>query len=197
MPARGAARRRRRSTSPLAGDAAYLALEACHDALVRIEEARLDLAPATESELVDRELPGANRELLAILVQDALHDGPVAVVGEDLLRCRRSQEAQELVRLVLVLARLQDGDRVLDEDRLLRDDELQVLTLRSREERLVLVREEDVALAAHEGVERVAGARVLDGDALEELQGVCLRLLVGLSLLAPRAVGGHDVPAGA
>ena len=61
------------------------------------------------------------------------------------------------------------------------------------EQRLVLVREEDVALAAVERLQRRCArscpARRRCGTASGRL-----RLLVGLALLPPRAVGGHDVP---
>src|SRR5262245_29317155 len=168
------------STATSASAAADRALEARHDAVLRIEEALLHLSPAAEAELVDGELARADRAPLAVLLEHALQDGPVAVVREDLLRLGRAQEAEERVGRILRVARLRHRDRVLDQDRLLRDDELEVQALRSGEERLVLVREHDVALAAVERVERGAGARVLDRDVPPQLQEVRLRLLVGL-----------------
>ena len=50
-----------------------------------------------------------------------LVDRPVAVVGEDLLRRRRPQEAEERVRRVPCSRCLQHRDRVLDQDRRARD----------------------------------------------------------------------------
>ena len=97
------------------------------------------------------------------------------------------QEVHELLgRVVGVL-----GDRagVLDEQGLRRDDVVDVLALLLGEDRLVLVGEEDVALAAVD--ERrgglTAGAGQVDG-VLEQLGDVLLRLGVGA------AVGEHVAP---
>ena len=149
--------------------------------------------PSPSWSIVNR--PGLVGNFLRFAFSTLFMHRAVAVVGEHLLRARRAQEAQEAVRRGLLRARLRDGDRVLDQDRRLRDDPLHVQALRAGEVRLVLVREEDVALAAVEGRERCTCARVLNGDVLEELQEVRLGLLVGLAGLPPGAVRGHDVPA--
>ena len=99
------------------------------------------------------------------LVGDGLlDDRPVALLGEDLLRLggrRKSTKACAARRRVR-----RDRDRVLDQDRLVGDDVVDVLALLLGGDRLVLVGEQDVALAADEGLQRLAGALVLDGDVL-------------------------------
>src|SRR6187551_492788 len=132
----------------LAGGTADLTLDAGEDARLWVEEPLLHLRPAAEAELLDREQAGPRRELLRELGRNGLAHGPVAVLGEDALRVGRAQVAQERRRLGLVLALPRDGDRVLDQDRRARDPELEVLALRLREQRLVLVGEHHVALAA-------------------------------------------------
>src|SRR5215210_5679277 len=158
VPAPSLDSRAGRATATLASDATYLSLDPGHDPLVRIEEGLLHLRPAAEAELVDRELPRPRRELLLVGLEDALDDRAVPVVGEDLLRRRRLEEADEPVRLVLVVARLRHRDRVLDQDRRARDHVRHVLPGALRCDRLVLVGEEHVALAGQERVQRVAGA---------------------------------------
>ena len=69
--------------------------------------------------------PGRAGNFFVNCLATALFDRPVAVLGEDLLRRGRAQEAEERVRLLLVLARLHDRDRVLDQDRRARDHELE------------------------------------------------------------------------
>src|SRR5262245_35923377 len=69
-------------TSTLASCAAHLPLDPRHHALVGIEEVLLHPVPAAEAELIDRELPRPGRELLAVLLEDALQDRPVAAVSE-------------------------------------------------------------------------------------------------------------------
>src|SRR5262249_54320670 len=166
----GARTGRAAAEATLASDPADLFLDSCHHALVRIEELRLHLGPAAESEVVDGEEVGSLRELLAVRLEHALDDRAVAVVREHLLGSRRLQEPDELVRLVLVLAGLDHGDRVLDQDRRLRNDVLNGLLGKLSGDRLVLVREEHVALPREERVQRVSGARVLHGDVLEQRQ---------------------------
>ena len=82
-----------------------------------IEELLLRLRPAADRLRVDRELTGSKRELLPVRLEDLLHDRPVAVVREHLLRGGRREELQERVRLLRVFRRPRDRDRVLDEDR--------------------------------------------------------------------------------
>src|SRR5215471_6860221 len=190
--ARGAA-----TVAVSASDPTHPMLDRREDALVGVEERRLHLAPAAQPELVDREQPRARRELLPVRVEDALQDRPVAVVGEYLLCRRCAQESQEGVGGVLVRAVLEHRDRVLDQDGRARDHVLHGLLRQLCCDRLALVREQHVALAGEERVERVARARVLDVDVLEQRQQVRLSLLRRLALLDPGSVGGHDVPAGA
>src|SRR5262245_52875469 len=110
-----------RRAASLASDAADLSLDRRHDALVRIEEVLHHLLPPAEAEVGDGEHVGPLGELLPVGLEDALHDRPVAVVGEHLLGGWRLQEPEELVRDVSGVARLEDRDRVLDQDRGLRD----------------------------------------------------------------------------
>src|SRR5206468_2306340 len=77
--------RRGAATATSTSDATHLPLDLGHQALARVEEVLLHLRPAAEPELVDRELPRPDGELLPVLLEDALDDGPIAVVGEDLL----------------------------------------------------------------------------------------------------------------
>src|SRR6185295_486722 len=122
-------------------------------ALVRIEEVVVDLRPATE--VADREQALRRRELGLVRVEDPLVDGPVAPVGERLLRLRRQREVEERLCL-LRMARLRDDrDRVLDQDRLVGDDVVDLLALLLRRDRLVLVGEQDVAGAAREVLQRL------------------------------------------
>src|SRR5262249_5243035 len=127
LGARRARLRGAATAAPLASDASDLLLDPCHHARLRVEEALLHLVPTSEPELVDRELAWADRELLPVLLEHARDNRAVPPVGPHLLGGRRAEEAQELVRLVLRLTRLRDGDRVLDQDRLLRDHVLDVL----------------------------------------------------------------------
>ena len=147
-----------------------------------------DLVPAAE--LVDLEEVGRSRELR--LVRELLQDWAVAVVLVDLLRLLGEEEVAEGLSLRIRI--LRDGDRVLDQDRLVGDDVVDVLAGLLRGDRLVLIGEQDVALAAHERLQRVARRRVLDRRVLEDLLEEVERLLLGLALLQLRAVGGHQVP---
>src|SRR6266850_752999 len=93
--------------------AAIRSLEANHDARARVEELLLDLRPAAD--VLDREQLRSRWEVVA--ARRRRNDGPVTVVREDLLRCRRAQELQERVRFGLVFRGRRDRDRVLDQDR--------------------------------------------------------------------------------
>src|SRR3954469_10639988 len=162
-------------------------------ALVRVEEVVVDLRPAAE--VADREEALRRRELGLVGVEDLLVDGPVAPVGERLLRLRREGEVQECLRL-LRMARLRDDrDRVLDRDRLVGGHVVDLLALLLRRDRLVLVRDQDVAGAGREVVERLAPGLVLDddvlGDELAQIGEAGLRVLAAAAL---GAVGGQDVP---
>src|SRR3954466_2065537 len=162
-------------------------------ALVGIEELVVDLRPAAE--VADREQPLRRRELRLVLGKDGLVDRPVAPVGEDLLRRRRQRVLHERLRLLAVLRLGHDRDRVLDGDRLVGDDVVDLLALLLGGDRLVLVGDEDVAGAGREVVERLAAGLVLDhdvlGDELAQIGEPGRRVLAAAAL---RAVGGHDVP---
>src|SRR5215208_3305439 len=164
-------------------------LDPRHHALLAIEELVRDRVPAAE--FVDREQAGRLRVLE--LREHALHDRPVALLAEDPLGLRRAEEVDEGLCLFGSLGR--HGDGVLDQDRLVGDDVVDVLVLRLRGDRLVLVREQDVALAAGEGLQRLARALVLHRDVREQPLEVLGRLLLAVAELEPRAVCRHDVPA--
>ena len=96
--------------------------------------------------MVNRPLRG--RELRLVLVEDRLVDRAVAPVGELLLGGGRERVVQERLGLLGVLGLRDHGDRVLDQDRLVRDDVVDLLALLLGRDRLVLVGDEDVAVAA-------------------------------------------------
>src|SRR4051794_21155471 len=116
-PAVGAVRASLGSGNP------QILLDLRHGAARRVEELVVDLAPAAE--VVDREQRLRRRELLG--VDEALRHRPVAVLGVDLLRLVGVQPREELGGLRLGV--LGHGRRVLDEDRLVGDDVVDVLAL--------------------------------------------------------------------
>src|SRR5437764_9533971 len=138
-------------------------LDLCDDAVVGVEELVVHRAPAAE--LVDREEPRRSRELL--LVDQRGVDRAVALRLEDLLALLRAQERDELAGLRGTLAAGGHGDRVLDQDRLVRYDVVEVLAGLLGCDRLVLVSQEHVALAARERRHRVTRRLVLDHDVVE------------------------------
>src|SRR4051794_7833168 len=191
-PGSETARRRDGTTaaSAVGGDTEPL-LDLSHDALVLVEELVRDDVPAAE--LLDRELVLRRRELL--LVDQALVDRPVALLREDLLRGRGPEVVQERLGLISALRVARDRDRVLDQDRLIGDHVVELLALLLGGDRLVLVRDQDVALAAGERLQRVARGLVLHRDVLEELLEVVGGLGLALALGDLAAVRGHHVPA--
>src|SRR4051794_27708393 len=161
--------------------------------LVRVEELVVDLRPAAE--VADREQALRRRELGLVGVEDLLVDGPVAPVGERLLRGRREGEVEEGLGLLRVARLRDDRDRVLDRDRLVGGHVVDLLALLLRRDRLVLVGDQDVAGAGREVVERLAAGLVLDDDVLgDELAQVGEAGLRVLAAAALGAVGGEDVP---
>src|SRR6185436_20275191 len=71
--------------------ATHLPLDLGEDPAADVEEVLLHLRPAAEPELVDREQLRPCRELPRVFLRHALHDRPVEVLGEDLLRRGRAQ----------------------------------------------------------------------------------------------------------
>src|SRR5918999_4463088 len=156
------------------GSALPLRLEDLRDdSALRVEELVVDRVPAAE--LVDLEELGRGREFVG--GGRALHDRPIALAGEDLLGLLRVEEVDERLGLLGLLGLVDHGYRVLDEDRLVRDHVIHLLALLLREDRLVLVAEQDVAFPARERLQRLPGALVEHWHVLEELRKVVLRLL--------------------
>src|SRR6266540_4630501 len=169
----GAAERRALGAGSAWALAATRRLDLGHDPRAWVEELLLDLRPAAD--VLDREQLRAVREVQPL--RHTLDDGAVAVLREDPLRRLRAQEVQERLRLRLVLRGRRDGDRVLDQDRRLRDHELNGLALLLCEQGLVLVREEDIASAGEERLQPFTRARRLGDDVLPHLREVGLGLL--------------------
>src|SRR5215218_9317294 len=167
-------------------------LDVGHDAAVRVEEVLAHVGPATE--LADVEEPGRRGEL--VRPGHALASRPVAVPDERGLRLLGAEVVEEGLGLLGLLGGRGDRHRVLDEDRVVRDDVVDVLALLLGEDRLVLVGEEHVTLATGEGLQGLPGAVVLDDHVFEEIGEVLLGLVLRLALLDLGAVGGHDVPPG-
>src|SRR3954453_2401049 len=191
-----AATRRRRGSrtdrASLGSGDRCLVLDLGDGAVLRVEEVGHHLVPATE--VVDGEQRRGRRELRLELRRDRRHDRAVAVLGEHGLRLGRPEVVEERLGLRLRLRR--DRDRVLDQDRLIRSHVVDLLALLLGGDRLVLVAEQHVALAAGERLQRVARRLVLYRDVLgEQLLEVRERLGGRLAELQLRAVGGHDVPA--
>src|SRR5436190_6330035 len=181
--------------APGSGSATDLAakpsLDRGHDARVRVEELLLDLRPAPD--IADREQLLRVRETR--LRADRLQDRSVTRLSEQRLRLFRVKELDERVRLGGVLRRLRDGDRILDQDRRLRRDPVHRLALVLGEDGFVLVRQEDVAAAGEECLQRFPRARRLRHDVLlEQLRQIRERLLRRLARSKRGAVGGHHVP---
>ena len=134
--------------------------------------------------------------LSCVRLEHGLDHRPVAAVGPQLLRLVGVLVVDERLRRVIRLGC--GGDRGLDQQRAVRNDVLDVLARVLGGDRLVLVGEQDVALAAEERPQRVARALVLNRDVLEQGLDVRQALLLGRALGQHLvAVGGHQVPAGA
>src|SRR5215204_24338 len=134
------------ATAALASGASDLALDLRHDPVAGVEELRLHLLPAAERPDCEQVRPRRELEL----ARDALHDGAVSGLREDALRRGGVEEVAE--RLGGGRRVLRRSERVLDQDRRLRDHELDRLLL-ARQDRLVLVGQEHVALAREERVQ--------------------------------------------
>src|SRR5262249_57563488 len=87
-------------------------LDLDHQTAVKVEPLLVGGTPPADRLVVDRVETGALRELLRDrrLREHLLVDRPEAVLREDLLRGRRLEVLDELVRLVLLLASLQNRD---------------------------------------------------------------------------------------
>src|SRR5918995_4227327 len=168
------------------------ALDLGDRAVLGIEELGRDLLPAAE--FLDREQAGRLGELLGELIEHRLVDGPVSALGEQPLPFLGEEEVDERLTALRVLGVLGQRDLGLDQDRVVGDHVLDVLAGLLRPDRLVLVREQDVALAARERRQGVACRLVLNGGVLEQLPYVLERLLLGRALVELGAVRGHDVP---
>src|SRR3954471_11529577 len=103
-------------------------------ALVRVEEVVIDLRPAAE--LVDLEQAGWVR--VGLLVEEARDHWAVAVGRVDLLGRFGAQEVHERLGLVGLVGLGDDRRGVLDQDRLIGPDEVDVFALLLRGDRLVL-----------------------------------------------------------
>src|SRR5918994_790474 len=112
-------RGRRPATVALPGSGhPQVALDVGHRALLGVEELGVDLVPAAE--LVDLEQVLGGR--VGALVDQLREHRAVALGGEDLLRRLGAEPVDERLRLVGVLGLRDDCHRVLDQDRLVRDD---------------------------------------------------------------------------
>src|SRR5580765_1160177 len=117
--------RARRRTAPavrasLGSGDPRVRLDLRHRALVRVEELVVDLAPAAE--LVDREQARWHRELGGVALQHRLVDRPVAPVREALLRGMGEHVVEEGFARGGMLGFGDEGDRFLDQDRLVGDN---------------------------------------------------------------------------
>src|SRR4029078_6541050 len=96
--------------------------------------------------------------------------------------------------LVFGVGVLGDRSGVLDEDRGLRNNPVEFLAILGREDRLVLVGQQDVARAAEEAGGGVAAAVGQRDDVGEELRDVVLGLGVGATVGGDVSPGGQRVP---
>src|SRR4051812_26593032 len=145
-------------------------LDSGDDALVLVEELVRHDAPAAE--LLDREQLLRLR-VLAGVDQARVHRA-VALLREDLLGRLGPEVVHELLGVAARV--LGHGDRVLDQDRLVGDHVVELLALLLRRDRLVLVADHHVALAAGERLKRVTRRLVLHRHVLEQLLQVGRRL---------------------
>ena len=129
--------RRGPATATSASNAAHLALDPGHDAALRIEEALLHLLPAAKPELIDRELTRSHRNFFRFFRARSSRPGDS--------HCRRRPAARPASSgnggtdwPSLVLARPEYGDRILDQNRRLRND-AGTFCPQVGEDRLVLV----------------------------------------------------------
>src|SRR5215218_5227761 len=168
-------------------------LDLRHRSGLGVEEVVVDLRPAAE--VADREQALGGGEPRRVALQHRLVHRPVAPLGELLLRRRRERVTDERLGLGRVLRALDDRDGVLDQDRLVGDDVVDLLALALGGDRLVLVGQQDVAGAGGEVLQRLAAGLVLHRDVLrDELAQVGQAGVGALTAAALRAVAGEQVP---
>ena len=147
-------------------------------------------AQPPRSSIVNR-LVGCGNSKVA---SDLLDLRPVAVLAEDRLHLGRVEEVDEGLRWCDRVARGRLRDRVLDEDRRVRHDVLERLAGLLREDGLVLVPDEHIALARGERREGLAGAAVHDGRIGDDLLEELARLVLALAGHDLGLVGGEEIP---
>ena len=101
--------------------------------------------------------PGRRRVGAGVFGGDLGHDRAEAEIAEDALRFGGTQEVGEGPGLFREGGAGGHRDRVLDQDRVLGDEVFDLGAERLRGDRLVLVGEQDVALAGDERLARHAG----------------------------------------
>src|SRR5580704_942562 len=146
------------------------------DAGFRFEEFLVHLAPATER--FDREQAGRRWE--AARAGHARDHRSIALLHPNLLAGGGEQVVDELLSLRRAA---DDGDRVLDQDRVLGDHVFDRRALLLIGDRLVLVVDQGVAAAGEEGLQRVARRAVLADDVVEQRLQVFLGLRRRLAFL--------------
>src|SRR5215211_1574162 len=138
-----------------------LAVDLGHDARLRVvEELGVHLLPTAKA--LYREQVGRRREIEVL--EHLLVHRTVAHLAEGVLTLRRIQEIEAGVGLLRILGTAGHGDGVLYEDGLVGNAVLNAIVLSLGKDGLVLVADEDVALAPREGLQRVPGATRLHGD---------------------------------
>src|SRR6185503_5439821 len=97
---------------------AHALLDPDHEAALQVEPALVGRAPAAELLVGDAGDAGTRRVLRRKALRDLRADGPPARLAEERLSGVALREADERVRRVTVLARLDHRDRELDQHRL-------------------------------------------------------------------------------
>src|SRR5215217_403666 len=115
-----------------------------HHALRGIEELGVHLVPTAEL----RDVEQLSRLGELVRAGGTLDDRPVALAHEDLLGLVAVEEVHEILRELRILGLGRGGHWVLDQQRLVRHDVVELLALLLGQDRLVLVAEQHVALAA-------------------------------------------------
>src|SRR5262249_5547626 len=161
-------------------------------ARLSVEEFTVDAWPTAQ--VVDREQLWRRRKLGLEFRRDIFRYRPIAGFAEDALAVCAAQEAYERLRLLRIRGGRGDGDWILDENGRVGDDVVDLLAFLLGGDGFVFVGEHGVALAADEGLQRLARALGLDGHVREEGPEVVDALVRRLAELHLRAVAGHDDP---